>query len=235
VKQLAELGLCPYKGTFFYEETLSMEYSKEYHTPPNDKGLYSHSKWSRKTTKTQKWNLDKKSIVGAEGQLYYQFEKTYDYEADSKSHCLKCENGVQIDEFLPPSPKSESSHDKESASCNTLVAANPELTQYPVVMVIRFNDANETFFIDVKAVSTRFDVKQSSRNTRVSSCPCPDKPDKDYDKQYADVLTLNRSFGPFKGKITDKELTLPMTTAVFNGASEEKEQTSTRLMLKLKR
>ena len=235
VKQLLALGLCPYKGTFYFEETTLLSYGKEYHTPPDNSGLYTHSKWTRKTRKSQKWNLEKKTIVGADGQLDYQFEKTYDYEADSKSHCLKCENGVQTDAFLPPSPKSESTHDKESAACNTLVHANPDLTQYPVVMAIRFDDANETFYIDVKAVSARYDVKQSSRNTRVSTCPCPDKPDKDYDRQYADLLTLNRSFGPYKGKITDKELILPMTTAVFNGSSEEKEQLKTSVMFSLKR
>ena len=210
VSELVNMQLCPFKGTI----TLTTERTdEEIHERGNRCGK-DNSGYFRGTIKDsynyfEELVLEKKLRMQADGSMHVRSTEEH-MKHEVNSGCVNCwtyegnvANGIDAGTFTN---SDYTQTVKEEYEVNGLASlGDSQLSgKLPAEVAIKFDTIQGTYTIQVKAVSKKGSYIKSTITKNITSCKKFDRPDEIVNNET--IVSVSTSFGPFKGKPTDKTL-----------------------------
>lgn len=211
VAELVKIQLCPFVGklTMTTERT-----SDEIHERGNRCGK-DNSGYFRGTIKNsymyvEKLDLEKKGKIAAKGSLNASGvdEKMMH---DVNSGCVNCwtyegkdVTGIDMTNYTSSDYTEVAREEYKVDGLAPLPDGSSVSNRFPAIVIIDFNINEGTYMVVVKAVSQKGAFVKSRKVTNVTECQ--KDPDPDKKETYGMIVSVKSTWGPFKGKPTDKTL-----------------------------
>lgn len=210
-RQFVEMELCPFKGKITTTtERTDEEIRERGNRCGKDNSGYFRGTIMNSSSYVEELVLEKKSRIQANGSMHVRsIEEKMMREINS--NCVLC-NTYDGDAIVGIDAGNYTSSDytqtiKEEFQVNGLAPLDnvPSLSsKLPAEVAIKFDTIQGTYMIQVKAVSKKGTYIKSKITKHITSYRKDDDPDEKVTNEI--IVSVSTSFGPFKGKPTDKTL-----------------------------
>lgn len=205
---LSKYFQCPFEGKFMYSSSLKTSKKKSAsHTSDDGKASSSFTQLQQNEL-TEDWDLDVKIDRNPAGTCNYYLLDYFRFDSESQGRCLKYEDGAWLDIFEGYGNSSEHIEKKDELRIKGLEKDEKNDKTY---FRIEYN-TDSTYLIHVKAISKPSLFTKSYYHQQNFSCPGPPFPTASNKQVFKMLKTLDRTFGPYPGKASDKVLTQRITT-----------------------
>jgi len=210
-KELLQMQICPYKGKItISNELVDQEiHDRGNRCGKNSGGYFSEHK-ENTIKKSETWVLEKKKRMEAEGSFSTTFtkKKIIHQKSTACTSCFICEGKVVTGRSTTYTDEDWLVENKEEYQIDGI--ADPILDSKfnkinPAIVSIEFDTLAGAYTITVNAISKPGTYTISRTEKRQTACKCDD-PVPDEKSSTAKIMPLDKSYGPFKGKPTDKTL-----------------------------
>lgn len=210
-KELLQMQICPYKGKITISNELEDQeiHDRGNRCGKNSGGYFSEHK-ENTTKKSETWILEKKKRIEAEGSFSTTFveKKIIHQKSNACTSCYICDGKVVTGRSTTYTDEDWLVENKEEYKIEGI--ADPILDDKfnkisPAMVSIEFDTLAGTYWIKVKAISKPGTYTISRTEKRATACKCDD-PVPDEKTSYVKIVPLDKMYGPFKGKPTDKTL-----------------------------
>ncbi len=207
--ELVKIELCPFKGriTISTIKTDNEVRERGNRCGKNDQG------WFRETiNKSNQYDenivLDKKRRYQADGTLSVKSTDTKIWRTIN-SNCVLCAT-YDGDDVVGTDAGIYTNSDytqtlKEDIKIEGLAPINHETGNFPATVEIKFDAIQGTYMVKVVVVSKKGTDIKSKKILNITACRKDDEPDEEVKNEM--IFSSSTSYGPFKGKPTDKTLT----------------------------
>ena len=201
---------CPFRGTItLTTERTDAEIRERGNRCGKDNSGYFKGTIRNSYSYFEELVLEKKWRMQADGSLHIKSTEEK-MMREINSNCVLC-NTYDGDDIVGIDAGNYTSSDytqtiKEEFEVNDLARLdnNPFSGKLPAEVAIKFDTIQGTYTIQVKAVSKKGSYIKSKITKHTTSCRKDDAPDEKVTNEI--IVSVSTSFGPFKGKPTDKTL-----------------------------
>jgi hypothetical protein len=210
-RDLLARGICPYLGTIsMYTERTSDEIHETGSRCGKDNSGYFRGTIKNSYTYVEKLDLEKKGKIAAEGSLNASsIDEKMNREV--KSGCVNCwtyegkdVTGIDMTNYTSSDYTVVIREEFKVDGLAPLKDGSNTSKKFPAEVNIEFDTIQGTYMVVVKAVSQKGEYVKSRKVTNVTECRKDPEPDEKI--TYGYIVSVKSTWGPFKGKPTDKIL-----------------------------
>ena len=206
---LVVIELCPFKGKVTINNIKTDEeiHERGNRCGKNNEGYFQET-IKKKYDSQENLVLEKKKRVGADGSMMVRSSSEYIWHTIDP--CVMCKTyegdavvGTDVDN-VTTTDYTETLKDEFKVSGLAPMNEGPITSKYLAEVAIDFDVNQGTYMVRVKAVSKPGTYVKSKKVKNDTAC----RKDKDPDEEVKNdiIVPFSRSYGPFKGKPTDKTL-----------------------------
>jgi hypothetical protein len=210
-RDLLARGICPYLGTISMStERTSDEIHETGSRCGKDNSGYFRGTIKKSNSYLEEVVLEKRSRIQATGSMHVSgVEENMNREI--KSGCVNCwtyegkdVTGIDMTNYTSSDYTVVIREEFKVDGLAPLKDGSNTSKQFPAEVSIEFDTIQGTYEIVIKAVSLEGEYVKSRKVTNITECQKDPEPDEK--ETYGQIVSVKSTWGPFKGKPTDKTL-----------------------------
>jgi hypothetical protein len=209
--EFVEKQLCPFVGklTMTTERTSDEIHETESRCGKDNSGYFKGT-IKRELVYSENLTLEKKGRLKAKGTMYVTgYDMKMNHEINSG--CVNCwtyegddVTGIDMTNFTSSDYKVVIMEHYKVDGLALLTGASEANKEFSAQVIIDFDKKDGTYMLTLVAVSNKGTCIKSKEVTNITSCKKDPEPDEE--KTFGYIISVKNTWGPFKGKITDKTL-----------------------------